>query len=337
MARAVLAAAVLLLAGAASPTGPRSARASAAEGAAPSYTLVDLGAATQYPASEALTINNRGDIIGDSLPVVGPGQTKIEWHVDPSTHDVTEGTPPQDVLPRGLADDGSALVTFDVAGVPRAAISNAAGAVHFIGPLAADGSGNFGAGSDLNASGLNNHGLAIGSTNGVGAWLWDDAAATATPFAAPPCACRFGFGPAAINDAGEVAGTARTSSGQDLGLITSSPAGPYSSLGSLNGGGSVRVSGINSQGDVVGTATTSCTVATYQCSPPGVIGHAYVSSSGQMTDLGTLPLPEPPGATTVRPTRSTTPATSWATPTDRRDRTSATATPSRGTTARSTT
>src|SRR5438105_2346523 len=156
-----LAACVAFVVLAAAPAGGHAAHAAVAQ-PPPEYELVDLGAATPFAASEALGVNNRNQIIGDSFPVIGRGQANIEWQVDPMTHAVTASTPPGGVLPRGFADDGSAAGTISAPGGSRAMLWDAAGAVHAIGPLAADGTGNFGLGSDLNPSGLNNHGQTIG-------------------------------------------------------------------------------------------------------------------------------------------------------------------------------
>jgi uncharacterized repeat protein (TIGR01451 family) len=259
-----------------------------------SYTLIDLGAATTYAASEALGVNDRGQVIGDSFPVVGPGQSNIEWTVDLKTHSVSSRPSPGGAIPRGFNNAGAALTTAHGSNGGNAAIYwDPEGSSRSIGPAAADGSGNFALGSSINPSGLNNRGEALGVTSGIGAWLFDGASATA--FMPPPCDCRFGFSPNAINDKGQVAGSAQSSNGQLLGYITNGPSGPYTSLGQLAGGARVLAAGIDDDGDVVGSASTRCTVNTYQCSVPGMVTHAYISRGGQMTDLGTLPLPEPAG------------------------------------------
>jgi len=89
------------------------------------------------------------------------------------------------------------------------------------------------------------------------------------------------FVPNAVNDAGQAVGTfSDPATGRLHGYVLDGKTA--TDLGSLQGGNTVA-SGINNQGQVVGTS--------YIPNPGGgpQAGHAFVYNNGQMTDLGTLP------------------------------------------------
>jgi probable HAF family extracellular repeat protein len=223
-----------------------------ASSAAPIYTIVDLGG-LGGPTSVAYRINSFGTAIGWSQISNG----------DSHAFRASSGSPLEDLSRVGTSDS----FAYGINGSGQIA-----GIEYSNGPhgMVVDESGVTGLGAGTFALAINDRGQVAGAAGGR-AQLYTDGVATDLGIL-PGGSWSAAYG---INNSGDVAGTSDVGSGAFRGFIWTPDSG-MTAIGTFGGTSSYSTS-INQRGDVVGFASVA---SGYQ--------HAFVYSSGELTDLGTL-------------------------------------------------
>src|SRR5436305_1836538 len=172
--------------------GPDPASGGTAPASQPEYTLVDLGAVTAAPRSEATAINDKGVVVGDSFAIGSPLAATV-WRPDAGGQYTAETLP--NLAGGSLAadvNDAGLIVGYSGGNIPHGqrAVLWQSGNVSELGfPTSVTGSGSV-------ATAINDDGKVVGYADGVG-YQWDAGTITAVGNSVFP---------QAINGAGQLTG-----------------------------------------------------------------------------------------------------------------------------------